>query len=192
MQIQHSMGGTDVSAGNPLLTEKIRVVIAYNDVVAGTRAMGVLNKLAKRIGNEIDFVPIPWSFNLLDDVDWKAVAASDAVKADILILAVSSGGTMPSFVERWTKDVIEKKRGTTAAVVSLFDTGQMPHGTVSSHLKTIEEWVHRAGLSFYAPAVHSEMEKTVAHLDERAEKITPLLERILEDRHLEGGSRFHA
>jgi hypothetical protein len=185
MQIQYSTEGPDVSSGSPPSKGSIRVVIAYSDIVAGTRATGVISRLASRLGNKIEFHPIPSAFNLLDDVDWRTVAASDAIKADILILAVNGGGTMPSSVKRWTKEVIRHKHGTTAAVVALFDTVE------NADRETIKEWVSEAGLTYFAPLTHVELHESVSHLDERAETITPVLEHILEEHQASPDSSGH-
>ena len=185
MQIQYSTEGTNVSSGPPPSEGSIRVVIAYNDIVAGTRAMGVISRLANQFGNQIEFHPIPWSFNLLDDVDWRSVAASDAIKADILILAVNSGSAMPSSVKRWTKGVIGQKKGTTSAVVALFDAVENPDR------ETIKEWVGEAGLTYFAPLTHAELHGSVSHLDEPADTITPVLEHILEEHEASQDPKAH-
>ncbi len=42
----------------------IRVVIAYNDLAAGQRAMRLLADVGKALGDDIEFQPLPWSFHL--------------------------------------------------------------------------------------------------------------------------------
>jgi len=45
----------------------------------------------------------------------------------------------------------------------------------------IKRWVQQAGLSFFTPAQTAKPEETVARLDERAERVTSVLQHILED-----------
>lgn len=96
MQVQHFMDETNLDPDSTDTKQALRVVIAYNDVAAGKRAMRVLADLGKGLGEDIEFQPLPWSFDLLADMDWREVAAHDAVKADILIIATSSTNPLPS------------------------------------------------------------------------------------------------
>jgi len=157
----------------------LRVVIAYNDIAGGRRAMHVLANIAKELGNDIEFQPLPWLFGLLADVDWREVAASDAVSADILIIATSSTNPLPQAVGRWGEAAISQKRGTHAAVVALFAGGEYPAGSGSSQLEAIQMAARQAGLDFFAPAPHLELDVAVERIRQRAEMVTPLLEEIL-------------
>ena len=165
---------TDSPAPNPL-----RVVIAYDDLAAGKRAMRVMTDLAKAFGDDIEFKPFPWSFDLLADLGWRAVAANDAIKADILIIATSRAGPLPLTIGRWAEDAIHRKRGTAAAVVALFGSEQNPDGAGSSRLIGIQMAARRAGLDFFAPGPGQELNETIARIHQRAEMVTPVLEEIL-------------
>ncbi|MSU33879.1 MAG: hypothetical protein EXS36_01990 [Pedosphaera sp.] len=67
---------------SPKASRSLRVVIAYEDLAAGKQAMSLIIQLGNEFGDDIKFTPLPWSFALLADVDWRAVAASDAVRAE--------------------------------------------------------------------------------------------------------------
>lgn len=166
---------TDSRDQNPSL----RVVIAYDDLAAGKRAMRVMTRLGESFGGNLRFEPLPWSFDLLSDVDWRAVAASDAVNADILIIATSSAHPLPPAVGSWAEDVISIKRGTAAAVVALFGSEENPDGAGSSRLEAIQTVAQKAGLGFFSPAPNHEMNEAIARIHQRAEMVTPLLEGIL-------------
>ena len=172
------LDGPARNEGRPL-----RVVIAYSDTAAGKRAMHMLADLALRLGDEIKFHPIPWSFDLLTTVDWREVAASDAVNADILIIATSHANRLPSDVEEWAESAISRKRGTAAAVVALFGSDDRPGCAGSSRLETIQRAAHQAGLEFFAPAPRHELDQAIARVHQRAEMVTPVLEAIL-SRHV--------
>lgn len=157
----------------------LRVVIAYNDLAAGKRAMRVMANLGKGLGEDIDFQPLPWSFDLLADMRWGEAAARDAVNADILIIATSSTRPFPPAVRRWAEAAISRKQGTAAAVVALFGTEQNPDGVGSSRLEAIQTAAQRAGLDFFAPAPRHELDEAIACIHRRAEMVTPLLDEIL-------------
>lgn len=157
----------------------VRVVIAYHDLAAGKRAMRVLADVAKGLGDDVEFQPVPWSFDVLADVDWRSVAANDAVQADILIIATSDASPLPSAVGRWADAAINRKHGTAAAVVALFGSEENPDGAGSSRLEAIQLAAQRAGLDFFAPTSRRELDESIAIIHRRAETITPLLEGIL-------------
>lgn len=173
---------TDEASPDPASTDPnhpLRVVIAYEDPVAGKRAMRLLAGLGQGLGRDIQFEPLPWSFDLLADVDWRSVAASDAVKADLLIIATSTARPLPPAVDQWADGVIRRKQGTSAAVIALFPPGGEPEAAGSSCTKAIEHMAQRAGLDFFAPDRRHELEETLAGIHRRAEMVTPVLDEIL-------------
>jgi hypothetical protein len=164
----------------PDLDQALRVVIAYDEIGAGRRAMDVLADVAKRLGNDIEFQPLPWSFDLLADLDWREVAASEAINADILIISTSSANPLPPAVGRWAEAAISEKQGTHAAVVALFGSEENPDGLGSSRLEAIQTAAQRAGLDFFAPTPRRDLDEAIAHVHQRAEMVSPLLDQILQ------------
>ena len=179
MQAQLFVDGTGFDANSPDANRPLRVVIAYNDVAAGQRAMRVLAALGKGFGDDIQFQPLPWSFDLLADLDWREVAASEAVRADILILATSSANPLPPAVGRWAAEAIHQKRGTSAAVIALFGPEENPEAAGSSRLEAIQVAAQQAGLDFFAPAPRGDLDEAIQRIHQRAEMVTPVLEKIL-------------
>ena len=157
----------------------ITVVVAYDDLAAGKRAMRVLAEVARAVGDDLEFQPIPWSFNLLADRDWREVAASEMVKADMLIIATSGQRSLPSEVGRWTEAAIQQKRGRPAAVVALFGPEDNPDPAGSPRLEYIQRAAREAGLQFFAPTARSELIDTIEGIHRRADAITPVLAQIL-------------
>jgi hypothetical protein len=183
VQAQHFTDGSKPDADLTDTEQALRVVIAYNDLAAGKRAMRVMADIGKGLGDEIEFQPLPWSFDLLADLDWRDVAAHEAVNADILIIATSSASPLPPAVGRWAEAVISGKRGTSAAVVALFGPEENPDEAGSSRLEAIQAAAQRAGLSFFAPAPRHELDEAIARIHQRAEMVTPLLDEILHHHH---------
>lgn len=161
------------------MKQAVRVVIADNDLAAGKLAMRVMSDLGKGLGDEIEFQPVPWSFDLLTDMDWGDVAAHDAVNAGILIIATSSANPLPPAVERWAEAAIGRKRGTAASVVALFGPEENPDGASSFRLEAIQMAAQRAGLDFFAPAPRPELNEAIARIHRQAEMVTPVFDEIL-------------
>ena len=134
----------------------LRVVIAYSDLTAGFRAMRMVTDLGRGFGDELDFHPIPWSFELLADEDLGKLAADDAFHADILIIAAQCTNPLPAAVGRWAESAIRRKEGTAAAVIALFGPEEHPDGRGSARLQAIQTAARGAGLEFFSPSLHHE------------------------------------
>lgn len=169
----------------------LRVVIAYQDLPAGKRAIRMIRSVASVFGEELRFIPIPWSFDLVADADWRAVAASDAVQADILILATSERAPLPSEVRQWAESTIHRKQGTSAAVVALFGPENGLDSADSKRIQAIRQATQEAGLEFFAPTLEPAQEQEFARIHRRAEWVTPFLDEILHHDHCrtEAGDR---
>jgi len=101
----------DVCTGAPL-----KVVVAYEDLFAGRRAVSLLTKY---VGDGVDLEPVLWRFDLLDHAHWYKMAVKDASDADILILSTGGSSDLPGAVNRWLKESVAAKCGGTMAMVVL-------------------------------------------------------------------------
>jgi len=100
-------------AGVPL-----RVVVVYEDVPAGLRAVGVLKEVLQDLSGDVELQPVLWRFDLLDDLHWQKMAVNDAAHADILILSTAGSLGLPEAVGRWLEaSAARKGDGDTALVV---------------------------------------------------------------------------
>ena len=176
------MEETNLEADAPDRTQPLRVVIAYHDLAAGQRAMRVLAHLAQGFGADLEFEPLPWSFDLLADQNWSPVAASDVTSADILIIATSGPRPLPPAVVQWAEAAISRKQGTAAAVVALLGPEQNDDEAGPSRFASIQLAAHQAGLAFFTPTPHPEINEAFARVHQRAEMITPVLEKIFQPR----------
>jgi hypothetical protein len=182
MQTCHFIEETNLDPDSGDTNQALRVVIAYNDLAAGKRAMRLLADLGKALGDEIEFQPFQWPFDLLADVDWGEEAARDAANADILIITTNSASPLPPAVGRWAEAAIRDKQGTQAAVVALFGSEENPDGVGSSRLESIQMAAQLAGLDFFAPTPRHELDEAIARVHQRAKMVTPLLDEILHHR----------
>lgn len=131
----------------------LRVVILYDNVEAGKRAMSVLTDLSKGIRDHMEVKPFPWSFELLTERCWREVAEEDVLLADILIIASIHAPSLPTAVEQWTQAMVSQKKGTDAAVVALFDMeGFWAQGN-AARVEALRVAAHQAGLAFFASGI---------------------------------------
>jgi len=179
MQAQPFIDETDSGLDSKDTKQLLRVVIAYHDLASGKRAMRMMTDLGKGLGDQIEFQPAPWSFDLLADVDWGEAADRDAAWADILITSMISPNPLPISVRRWAEFAISRKRGSAAAVVALFGSEEKPDGAGSSRLEAIQAAAQRAGLDFFAPAPRQELDEAITRVHQRAEMVRPLFNDIL-------------
>jgi len=173
---------TDEIAPDPDSTDSkqgLRVVIAYDDLAAGKRAMRVLAELSKGLGEALELQPFPWSFEVLLDANWRGAGTNDAAVADILMIATSGATPFAPRIARWIETIIRQKQGTDAAVVVL--VGEESKSVPGlDWLSSIQGMALRAGLAFFAPAVRRELNETALGVHRRAELLTPLLDQILQ------------
>lgn len=182
MQPRYSIDESYLDADSTDTNQELRVLIAYDDLDAGRRAMRVLANLGKGLDEATEFRTIPWPFDLLADLQWRDAAGSEAVDAEILMVATSGTNPLPTGVGRWFKDVIARKRGTKAAVVALFGPEEDPDGAGSSRLDEIQGAAQRAGLDFFAPTPRRELDEVVTVVHQRAMMGTPVLQQIHDTR----------
>lgn len=160
MQASEFVDGANLPSDSTDAKQTLRVVIAYDAAAAGKCAVRWLADLDTRSGDDIEFRPFPWSFRWLADADWRAEATSDAVSADILILATSSGQPLPPAVEQWAGETINQMHGG-AAVIALFGPEENLEEVGSSRLEALETAAQRAGLAFFASTPRREFSAAI-------------------------------
>jgi hypothetical protein len=129
-----------------------QIVIAYDTVAAGRRAMRLVSSLRSNEELDCEIRPLPWRFDLPEDPDWRDLATADAVKADVLMISSFLQSNLPPAVWKWIAECLELKRGETAAVVALFGAdGQMDHAD-SDRLQLLTKAAREAELAFFTPS----------------------------------------
>ena len=159
----------------------LNVVIAYDDVPAGQRAMHTLADLGRDFADEVDLGPQLWRFEYLEDPDWRALAAKDAIKADIIIISTTGEGELPAAVESWLAACLTQKHGTSAAVVALLGTVDNMDEPDSPRFQFLQRAAIEAGLDFFAPRPREQnsLDSTIKSIHRRADTVTRTLDEIL-------------
>lgn len=109
-----AFGSSDAEV-NPALN----VVIAYEDLETGKRAMKTYDYLVEHLGDQCLFANQMWKFDVLAVSKLKEIAARDAAGADIIIISAHEGNDLPVEVKSWIDQWLACKTRA-SALVGLF------------------------------------------------------------------------
>jgi hypothetical protein len=142
---------TPFSDRNELESERdFSVVIVYENLAAGHRAMRLFTDLVEEHKGNLRFRPKPWRFDLLADPEWRQFAAADARRADLLIISTGNDSDLPASVQSWLRLCLAQKSGG-GGVVALFGTEGQMDSAESPRLRFLKQAAEEAGLDFFAP-----------------------------------------
>lgn len=111
-----AFGSSDAEV-NPALN----VVIAYEDLETGKRAMKTYDYLVEHLGDQCLFANQMWKFDVLSVSKLREIAAKDAAAADIIMIAAHEGNQLPREVKAWIEMWLTYKTHA-SALVGLFGT----------------------------------------------------------------------
>ena len=97
----------------------LNVVIAYEDLETGKRAIKTYEYMVEQLGNECLFSNQMWKFDVLAVPRLKEIAAKDAAAADIIIVSAHEGNHLPIEVKAWMESWLSYK-SQASALVGLF------------------------------------------------------------------------
>ena len=107
--------GSSDADGNPALN----VVIAYEDLETGKRAMKTYDYLVEHLGDQCLFANQMWKFDVLAVSKLREIAAKDAAAADMIIISAHEGNQLPHEVKAWIERWLGYKTRA-SALVGLF------------------------------------------------------------------------
>ncbi|HWD93702.1 MAG TPA: hypothetical protein VG938_15280 [Verrucomicrobiae bacterium] len=134
-----AFGSSDAEVNSAL-----NVVIAYEDLETGKRAMKTYEYLVEQLGSQCIFANQMWKFDVLAVPKLKEIAAKDAAAAEIIIISAHEGRELPKEVKAWMELWLNYKSQTTA-LVGLFG-GESVETPLRSYL---EEIARRAKIAFF-------------------------------------------
>jgi hypothetical protein len=79
----------------------LKVLIAYEDITTGQRAMKLCAKLIDQLGSKYQFRTCLWRFDLLRVAKLIAIAAQDANESDLVLISTHDCGELPAAVKKW-------------------------------------------------------------------------------------------
>ena len=132
------------------------VVLVYEDLETGKRAMRTYDFLVEQLGEDCLFANQMWKFDLLAVPKLREMAARDAAAADIVIVSAHEGNDLSyevkDWVEMWTAQDTHN-----IAIVGLFDS----EATITTPVRDfLESTAERLGVQFFSqPGVWPEAEE---------------------------------
>jgi hypothetical protein len=129
----------------------LNVMIAYQDLSAGKRAMDALEAPASQLGGAFQVRPVLWRFDFLEDPNWRALATADVFGADMLVVSVSCGNDLPSWLQKWICAALSQRRDRAGALVVLLGTEEK--APTDGRLLQVQEAAREAGWDFFSALV---------------------------------------
>jgi hypothetical protein len=122
----------------------LNVVIAYEDLETGKRAMKTYEYMVEQLGGQCLFANQMWKFDVLAVPKLKEIAAKDAAAAEIIIVSAHEGKQLPKEVKSWVELWLSYKTQATA-LVGLFGSESVDN-PVRSYLADVAQ---RARIAFF-------------------------------------------
>jgi len=163
------------------MNSALNVVIAYEDLETGKRAMKTYEYMVQQLGDQCLFANQMWKFDVLAVPKLKDIAAKDAAAAEIIIISAHGGRDLPADVKSWIETWLGYKTEA-SALVALFD-GESDFNPARTYLMDIAS---RAQIEFFcqpdiwpgAPQTrststlaHPRSEKTMAFLTTTTQEV---------------------
>jgi len=102
-------------------SQPLRVLVAYEDFAAGTRAMAMLNRVESQSGEPGELTHMMWRFDVVADADFFELAVKEALKADIIVIAAREGKGLPQRIKDWIARWLLMKQSRPLALVATLD-----------------------------------------------------------------------
>jgi hypothetical protein len=100
---------------------RIVVSAVHEDFATGVRATDFCQTLAKSLGGECEVAKELWPLTELRTPKLRAVAAGEAAAADLVIISVHHGESLPSEVKSWIDLWLKQKATRPKLLLALFD-----------------------------------------------------------------------
>ena len=136
---ESSFDGRPIRPGKP---PSVQRGLAYDEYAGGIRAKEVFDALVRDRGELFQFICHLWKFEVLPEQRLFDVAAQDAARADMIVLAIRQSQELSAQVGRWTEHWLPSKQADSRALVVL-QGGQAVHvgsnTTVGATLRQLDE-----------------------------------------------------
>jgi hypothetical protein len=126
------------------INSALNVVIAYEDLETGKRAMKTYEYMVQQLGDQCLFANQMWKFDVLAVPKLKDIAAKDAAAAEIIIISAHAGRELPAEVKSWIEMWLGYKTEA-SALVALFE-GESEFNPARNYLEAI---ANRAQIEFF-------------------------------------------
>src|SRR5690242_6346483 len=122
----------------------LNVVIAYEDLETGKRAMKTYEFMVEQLGAQCLFSNQMWKFDVLTVPKLREIAAKDAAAAELILISAHEGKPLPKEVKAWI-DLWLSYNTQASALVGLFGAESV-ESPVRNYLEDVAK---RAGIEFF-------------------------------------------
>lgn len=98
----------------------LKVVVAYDELAAGTRALKSLNESLPMHGDPVELQLALWRLYAIEDTDDRQDALADVLACDLLIIS-SCQPALTSPAERWMEATLALTKGSSPAIALFFN-----------------------------------------------------------------------
>ncbi len=134
------------SSSAPLLN----LALAYEDAMAGSRALRIFQNLFENGGNKMEFnLRNVWRFDFLHLSHLRDAAIAETVRADLIIVSVRDGNELPPSVKSWLEASLAQRDGDPGALVLLSGASTQAESPHLAPEKYLAECARLAGLDFF-------------------------------------------
>jgi hypothetical protein len=163
---------------------QLNFFLVYEDYVTGTDTMRSLNRFIQRTGLPHEFsTQNVWKFETLATLPLRNIAASEAARADMVIIAAHGPGLLPVAVMHWIELWIAQRGTSPAALVALLD-GADGDTCEALPLETyLEKCARRGRMDFFVQRVGERLavdDYDFAMIAEKAEATSEALAQIMQ------------
>ena len=118
--------------------KRLAAVAAYEDAHTDARVNDFCRSLSRHLGDKCDLVKNMWLSSELRVAQLRAIAAGEAARADLVIIAVHHAQSFPSEVKEWLDLWVGDKRKRPAVLLALFDPAYQGDSTsLQAYLREI-------------------------------------------------------
>jgi hypothetical protein len=157
------------------------LVVAYEEQATRDRAMLLYDRMAQHLMDDYDFQCAWWKLDHLREPSLMEQAVDDAIQANMIIVSLASGSTVPKTALDWMKAWAPSKPGNKSALVALLGSGEQA-GPPDSRQVCLQRIARQARMDFFLHCTDSGSHArlcTEEALHQRARTLTPFLEHLL-------------
>ena len=134
----------------PTWQKQNRIVVSavHEDFATGARADDFCQTLSQCLGGQCEITKELWPLTELRTPKLRAVAAGEAAAADLVIISVHHGETLPDEVKSWIDLWLKQKDSRPKVLLALFDPLYL--GTSSSIQAFLQDVAKKRNMEFVA------------------------------------------
>src|SRR5256885_686123 len=142
--------GTIAGHGPTEVLPAFNVVLLYQDLASGLRAIRAFNYVVHQLDMQADFRVNVWNFDLLLELVKRKRVGNEALDADILMLAAHGQRELPGAVHSWLKLWLNLKKDRSAALVVSLDASAKDSEGGNPILRRLRPLVTGAGVELFS------------------------------------------